>query len=405
MLLVTLLLHIVAYSLFTLLALFVLRRLVFLLTLFLAPSPATPSPNTSLPTVLALIPARNERASLPALFAGLEALDYPSDHLRVILINDGSTDDTAMLMQAALATHAHWHLHSLPTNVGKPAALNSALAAHAFGDVVYILDADHHPAPDCLKRLTLALTDERVGGVSGQMRVSNPTASPAAYYTALESLVNQFVTMRGKDLLQLGPALLGSNNVYRRSALKAVGGFRVGAYLEDSDLTLALYHAGFTTRYLPEAVSWHAAPVSLTGYIKQHIRWGRGFNDVARIHLAQLRRDHRLSALMRLELALFSLGYLDRLALLGMVGLLGLNLFWGGRLIAMAPLQLGIALSLGLPLMQIVAALVFDYAPLSLWVRLPLAPIFFMLDASVAVYATLLSLLNRPRIWFQTERA
>lgn len=405
MLLFTLLLHILAYSLFTLLALFAWRRLVFLFTLFLPPSPSRPSPIAQLPAVLALIPARNESASLPALFAALEALDYPSDRLRVILLNDGSTDDTAARMQAAVQTRSHWHLHSLLTNVGKPAALNSALAVHDFGELIYILDADHRPAPDCLKRLASAFADARVGGVSGQMRVSNPQASPAAYYTAIESLVNQLVTMRGKDILRLGPALLGSNNAYRRSALKAAGGFRAGAYLEDSDLTLALYQAGFTTRYLPQVVSLHSAPVSLTGYIKQHLRWGRGFNDVARTHLAQLLRDQRLSRLMRLELALFSLGYLDRLALLGAVGLLALNMFWGNALAPSWPLQLGIGLSLGLPLMQIVAVLVFDHAPLALWVRLPLVPLFFVLDAGVAVYATLLSLLNRPRLWYQTERA
>jgi cellulose synthase/poly-beta-1,6-N-acetylglucosamine synthase-like glycosyltransferase len=329
--------------------------------------------------------------------------------LRVVLINDGSTDDTGPRMMEAARTRpnwrANWRVHSLPQNLGKPAALNSALAAHDFGELVYILDADHRPAPDCLKLIASAFVDERVAGVSGQMCVSNPAASPAAYYTAIESLVNQFITMRGKDILQLGPALLGSNNAYRRSALDAVGGFRAGAYLEDSDLTLALHRAGYATRYLPQAVSFHRAPVSLAGYIKQHVRWGRGFNDVARTHLNQLLQDNRLSWPMRVELALFSLGYLDRLALLGAVGLLALNVLSDMGPAYYRPLQIGIALNLGLPLMQILAALVFDHAPLALWVRLPLVPIFFILDAGVAVYSALVSLLNRPRLWYQTERA
>jgi cellulose synthase/poly-beta-1,6-N-acetylglucosamine synthase-like glycosyltransferase len=400
-------LHFLVYSLLAIAALFALRRFVFLVTLLRPQSPIANAERTvlHLPTVLVLIPARNESSTLPATLAALDALDYPLDRLRVVLINDGSTDDTALRMQAAVQTRPHWHLHSLSTNLGKPAALNSALSAHAFGDFLYVLDADHQPAPDCLKRLVSAFTEAQVGGVSGQMRVSNPIASPAAYYAAIESLVNQFVTMRGKDRLRLGPALLGSNSAYRRSALKTVGGFRAGAYLEDSDLTLALYGAGFSTRYLPEAVSHHHAPTSVRGYIKQHIRWGRGFNDVARTHLTQLLRDKRLSWSMRTELALFSLGYLDRLALLGLVGLWMLNTVAGGGLLPNLPLQIGIALSLGLPLMQIVAVLVFDHAPPSLWIRLPWVPIFFALDAGVAVYSVVVSLLNRPRIWYQTERA
>lgn len=396
--------HLLAYGVFALLALFALRRLIFLLTLLRRAPPATPSA-TRWPSILILIPARNESASLPGLFMALDQFDYPAALLRVVLINDGSTDDTGARMLAAARTRPTWHVQTLPENLGKPAALNAALAAHDFGELIYILDADHQPAPDCLKILAAAFADERVGGASGQMRVSNPTASPAAYYAAVESLVNQLVTMRGKDLLQLGPALLGSNNIYRRSALKRAGGFRAGAYLEDSDLTLALYQLGYTTRYRPDAVSRHHAPASVSGYIKQHIRWGRGFNDVARQHLRQLLRDPRQSWLMRAELALFSLGYLDRLALLAAIALLAVTPWVEVGSGYVLPLQLGIALNLGLPLMQIMAALVFDHAPLNLWIRLPWVPIFFVLDAGVAVYSVLVTALNRPRIWYQTERA
>src|SRR5207244_1600336 len=79
-----------------------------------------------------------------------------------------------------------------------------------------------------------------VAGVSGQMRVNNGLESPAAAYSMIESAVNQFVTMRAKDRLNLAPALLGSNCAYRLAALREVSGFRGGALLEDSDLTLVL---------------------------------------------------------------------------------------------------------------------------------------------------------------------
>ena len=400
---ISLFLNLVSLGIVALLLAFTLRRLILLLTLLRPQLPITNYRITELPDILAFLPARNESASLPGLLHALDSLDYPRDRLRVVLINDGSTDDTAARMLDALKTRPHWRLHSLPQNLGKPAALNSALAAHDFGDLIYILDADHRPAPDCLKTIAAAFADGRVAGVSGQMRVDNPTASPAAYYTAVESLVNQFVTMRGKDVLRLGPALLGSNNAYRRSALNAVSGFRAGAYLEDSDLTLALQRAGYTTRYLPQAVSLHHAPASLAGYLKQHIRWGRGFNDVARAHLGEMLQDRRLAWPMRIELTFFALGYLDRLAVLAAIFLLIIYLFSPFTFHVL--LFTTLLLNLTFPLMQILAALVYNHAPPALWVRLPLVPLFFMLDIAVALYSALASLLNRPRLWYQTERA
>jgi cellulose synthase/poly-beta-1,6-N-acetylglucosamine synthase-like glycosyltransferase len=254
-----------------------------------------------------------------------------------------------------------------------------------------------------LRLIAAAFADARVAGVSGQMRVANALTSPAAYYAAIESLVNQFITMRSKDILRLGPALLGSNNTYRRSALQAVNGFRAGAFLEDSDLTVMLHRAGYITRYLPQAISYHHAPITLVGYIRQHLRWGRGFNDVTRTHLGAVLTDARLPWPMRIELGMFSLGYLDRLALLGVIALLFFN--WLFALTFHVLLFTGISLSLGLPLLHILAVLHYDRAPLAMWLRLPLVPLFFALDAAVAVYSALASILNRPRQWHPTERA
>lgn len=396
MLLLTL--QLVTVGLFAVLLAFAVRRLVFLVTL-LRPQPPLASPAT--PEVLILLPARNEEASLPGLIAAVDQLDYPRERLRVVLINDGSTDRTGRLMAEA-AARRNWSALNLPLNVGKPQALNLALEAHTFGEIVYIFDADHRPRPDCVREGVRAFGDPQVAGMSGRTVPNNTDASAVAYYATIESLVHQLITMRGKDVLRLGPALLGSNNAYRRSSLRDVGGFRPGTFLEDSDLTLFLYRAGYTVRYVTTATAALEVPFTVAGFIRQHLRWGRGFNDVARIHLPALLRDGNLPVLMRLELALFAVGYLDRLALLGMIGILAMNVLLGQP--TGLPL-LGIALNLGLPFLQIVAALAFDRAPLSMWLRLPLVPLFFGLDAAIAVWSMVLTLLNRPRVWTQTERA
>ena len=71
---------------------------------------------------------------------------------------------------------------------------------------------------------------------------------------------------------------------------------------------------------------------------------------------------------------------------------------------AQALALLGLALNLGLPLVQIAAALLFDRAPWVMWRQLPWVPVFFVVDAGVAVWSLILTLLNRPRVWTRTER-
>ncbi|MBI5347776.1 MAG: glycosyltransferase family 2 protein [Chloroflexi bacterium] len=189
--------------------LFTLRRLLFTSTL-LAPFPSFPP--VPLFPVLLLIPARNESHTLHHLFDSLDLLDYPKQLLQIVLINDGSTDDTLTVMTQAVSSRNNWHILNLEKNVGKAQALNLALQRYNFGEIVYIFDADHRPQKNCLRVAVSTFSDSKVAGVSGRTIPSNTLASPSAYYSTIESLVHQLITIRGKDILHLGPALLGSNN-------------------------------------------------------------------------------------------------------------------------------------------------------------------------------------------------
>ncbi|GAB4436424.1 MAG: hypothetical protein Kow0031_18140 [Anaerolineae bacterium] len=373
----------------TVLLLFSLRRWLFLLAALWPgnrpPGVATPYS----PPVLLLVPVRNEAAALPGLLRRLAQLDYPAGRLVVAFINDGSTDGSETLLQAAAAGQANWHLLSLPENIGKAAALNAALDAFSAGDLVVIFDADERPHPAALRHLAQPFANPAVGGVSGRRAVNNDLASPAASYTAFEGLVHQFITLAAKDRLNLAPALLGANCAYRRAALRQVGGFTPGALLEDTDLTVRLARAGWRTRFTPAAVSRHQVPQTVSGYWRQHTRWARGFNDVARAQGLAVACDERLSLPLRLELLAFALGYLDRPALLAAV------LLAPGRRWLAGP----IAISLISPLLQIVAALKLSNQPAALWLRLGWVPFFFGLDAAMAVAGVVNTLRRAPRRW------
>ena len=107
----------------------------------------------------------------------------------------------------------------------------------------------------------------------------------------------------------------------------------------------------------------------------------------------------------RVELTLFSLGYLDRLALMAGVGLAAARRALGRRGRADDLLAGMLLVNVLLPYTQIAAALAAERASLAWWVRLPVLPVFFALDAAAAFWSAALSVSRQPRTWQQTERA
>lgn len=378
-----------AWPVVAILLLFTARRWLFMLAALL-PDARPITEFERAPAVLLLVPVRNEAETLPQLGRALEKLAYPTARLTVVFIDDGSTDGSEAELRQLTAGRPNWHLLSLARNVGKAHALNTALARFPQGEIIAIYDADERPQPDALRRLVRPLSDPRVGGVSGRRAVSNSLAGPVAGYTTFEGLVHQLVTMRAKDRLSLAPAILGANCAYRRAALEQVGGFRPGALLEDSDLTLKLARSGWQIRFAPQAVSYHRVPETVPGYWRQHTRWARGFNEVAREQAGSLLFDPQLAWPLRLELLTFSLGYLDRLALLAGLGLMLLK-------IRVAAIIVGV--SLLTPLLQTMVALRIARAPAALWRRLVWLPVFFALDIAMAAAGFWDTLRRAPQIW------
>lgn len=361
--------------------------------------------------VLILAPVRDEVRSLPGLLGALLALDYPPSLLSIGLIDDGSTDGSSRLMDELASACARVAVLHNPTSLGKAQALNAGLNRWPHGDLVFVYDADARPQPGSLRQIVAAFDDPTVAGAGGLIRPANGLATPAATYSAIERLVHQQVTLRAKDRLDLAPAILGSHCAYRRSDLAAAGGFPRGALLEDSQLTVAFARQGRRTRFLPDALATDRVPETLRGYWRQHVRWGRGFHDVALEQAPQLAKAPLPGAMpvsvrpaLRLELWMFALGYLDRLALL-----LGGALWIGGRSARPRPasgklLAVLVGSSLLLPYVQIVLALAAERASAAWWIRLPLVSVFFLVDMAAAIWSVVLSVARRPRLWQQTER-
>ncbi len=126
-----------------------------------------------LPSVTVIIVAHNEAARLPRRIANLLSSDYPPEKLQIVIMDDGSTDDTQAVLDSLKNPQVR-RLH-LAERKGKPAALNAGIAA-STGEICIFGDARQTFASDTVRRLAAAFSDPRVGAVSGELEIA-PGAS------------------------------------------------------------------------------------------------------------------------------------------------------------------------------------------------------------------------------------
>ena len=134
-----------------------------------------------LPTVSIVIAARNEAVRLRPRIANLLALDYPADRRQIIVVSDGSTDDTmAVLAEFGPVVEAI----AAPAR-GKAASLNAGIA-RATGEILIFADARQMFAPDAVRELVAPFADPRIGGVTGELLLDCEASEVAGHRVAAQ---------------------------------------------------------------------------------------------------------------------------------------------------------------------------------------------------------------------------
>jgi len=219
--------------------------------------------------VTVLVPAYNEEAGIESTVRSLLDSTYP--HLQIIVVDDGSTDGTADI---AAGIDDPRVLVIRKPNGGKAAALNSGLG-HASHDIVVMVDADTVFEPDAVQRLVQPLAHPAVGAVSGNTKVGNRRGL-LAKWQHMEYCFGFNLDRRMFEVLECMTTVPGAIGAFRRDALMGVGGISDDTLAEDTDLTMALWRAGWRVLYEESAVAWTEVPTSLRQLWRQRYRWCYG---------------------------------------------------------------------------------------------------------------------------------
>jgi len=272
------------------------------------------------PRISMLAPAHNEGPTVAESVRSLLTLRYPN--LEVVLINDGSTDDTMAVLRREfdlVAVHRMYNrsvehkplvgLYRSPANPrlvvvdkengGKADALNAGINI-ATGALACAIDADTIIEPDAMLRMVAPfLSGDDVVATGGTIRVANGARvragrvlearvprQPLAGIQVAEYLRAFLVGRLGWNRLGGNLIISGAFGLFRRDSVLAAGGYTEGTVGEDMELVVRLRRRGLDhglphrVVFVADPVAWTEVPSSMKVLGSQRDRWHRGLSDV-----------------------------------------------------------------------------------------------------------------------------
>ncbi|MFC4832869.1 glycosyltransferase [Actinomycetospora chibensis] len=245
--------------------------------------------------VSVVVPAYNESDNIEATVRSILANDHP---LEVVVVDDGSTDGTADLLEDLALPRVRVVRQA---NAGKSAALNRGVAA-AKHDLIVMIDGDTIFQSDTVAQLVAPFADPAIGAVAGNVKIANrDRLIPRMQH--LEYVVGFNVDRRVQDTWGSISTIPGAAGAFRREAVQEVGGLSSDTLAEDTDLTIALGRAGWRVVYAEHALAWTEAPVSAGQLWRQRFRWSYGTMQALWKHRRALRERGASGRMGRLGLA------------------------------------------------------------------------------------------------------
>ena len=249
------------------------------------------------PRIAVLVPAYNEEKVIVRTIRSVLHSDY--DNLRVIVIDDGSSDRTFDVAREAYAREiAAGRVTVLSkANGGKAAALNFAI--EQLDEPFYVgIDADTVIASDAISKLLPHFEDPKIGAVAGNAKVGN-RVNLWTRWQALEYITSQNFERRALDLFHVVTVVPGAIGAWRTAAVKAAGGYPLNTVAEDADLTMNLLEQQYKVVYEDRALAFTEAPIDAKGLMRQRFRWSFG--------ILQSVWKHRLAFVRNKAMGLFAL--------------------------------------------------------------------------------------------------
>jgi glycosyltransferase involved in cell wall biosynthesis len=215
------------------------------------------------PLISVIVPTCNRLSMLKRTLSGLWDQTYPRDDYEIIVVDDGSEDETPVYLEKLAQQGELRYLRQ--SNQG-PAAARNAGARAAHGELLAFTDDDCLPDEDWLRSIAQMYRQNSCDAVGGY--IENYSDG---------NLLQDFYIFQGRNSINRN-FLYSANASYRSSIFWQIGGYNTEFLLpggEDVDLGLRLTKVGYKIQFNPQAVVLHSGPSSITGMLSQSYRRGK----------------------------------------------------------------------------------------------------------------------------------
>ena len=226
------------------------------------------------PLITIAIPVFNGEEVLQETADSLLKLKYPKDKLDLIIVDDGSKDDTYKI--AKKYEKKGFRVFKLSKNKGKGAALNLALSK-SKGEFFGALDADSYATPLSLKKLMPYFDDPEVMAVTPAMRIHDPKTflqrvQQIEYLIGI--LLRKIFSFFGSLHVTPGPL-----SIYRKKFFDDYGGYDEENLPEDIEIALRIQKNDYKIENSILADVYTRGPKDFRTLLRQRLRWYKGFID------------------------------------------------------------------------------------------------------------------------------
>lgn len=244
-----------------------------------------------------IVPAYNAAETIGACVRALAEQTVPRERFEVIVVDDGSTDDTAAVARAAGA-----RVLRIPHS--GPAAARNAGARAARAPILLFTDADCEPGPRWVESLLQAFSDPRVAGAKGSYRTRQRGLVSRFVQAEYEEKYGRLARQETIDFVDTYAA------AYRKEVFLANRGFDPGfpvPSVEDQEFSFRLSRKGYRLVFVPEAWVWHRHDRTLREYLCRKFGIGYWKALLVRRHPERVVYDSHTPALLRWQIALLAL--------------------------------------------------------------------------------------------------
>jgi len=233
---------------------------------------------TYYPSVSVVIPAFNEEKTIVHAVRSILESDYPQDRIQVIVVNDGSKDNTKTVLRNFLYSKGVSNvLVASQMNLGKARALNNGMKNYSTGELLMCLDADSYLRTDAVRKAVYYFEDPKVMALASNVKIAK--AKGILNLLQRYEYIISYQMKRAQTIFNIEYIIGGIGSVFRRSYLEQANFYDENTVTEDIDLTMKLLRFGnkrIRVVYGSDVVSYTQGVLNIKDLIKQRIRWKWG---------------------------------------------------------------------------------------------------------------------------------